>query len=80
MLFPMETDYLTWANKYNLRVKVGKCHSCGKEVITNIPFALSGYRGLKSEDHGCGDYYTWKTFKPIGEKEKLKWAKVSSTM
>jgi len=80
MIVPLEMDYLTWASKYNLRVKTGKCVKCERELITNIPFALKSYRGLKSEDHGCGEKYTWKTFKPTGVKEKEQWAIIASSM
>ncbi len=80
MLFPLETDYLTWANKYDIRVESGECSKCGNSVITNLPFAFEGYRGLKSEDHGCGEKYTWKTFVPVGEDEKSTWKNIASSM
>lgn len=69
MLIPLEQDYLTWASRYDLRVKTGQCPKCKKEIITNIPFALKGYRGLKSEDHGCGEEFTRKTMIPVDKKE-----------
>ncbi|PIK15111.1 hypothetical protein [Halobacteriovorax sp. JY17] len=80
MLFPLEQDYLNWTSKYNLRVKTGSCLCCGKEIVTDVPFALKGYRGLKSEDHGCGEEFTWKSFKPIGQKEKDTWDSLTISM
>ena len=74
LIIPVDQDPEEWAERYGLRIKKGNCSNCGLELITNIPFAFQGYRGLKSEDHGCGDKYTWKTFKPVKEKEKLEWA------
>ena len=72
MLFPQE-NIDKWVEKYGLRVQSGECSMCGKQVVTDIPFVFEGYRGLKSKDHGCGEKYTWKTFKPFKEKEKAEW-------
>lgn len=76
LLLPVE-DTEEWVEKYGLRIKTGNCHKCGVEIVTDIPFAFLGYRGLKSADHGCGDKFTWKTFKPVGEKEKAGWAEIA---
>lgn len=69
MIYPLEQDYLTWASQYDLRVRTGECPKCKKSIITNIPFALKGFRGLKSEDHGCGEEYTRKTMIPVEKAE-----------
>ncbi len=74
MLFPI-TDHEQWAKMYGLRIKKGKCLKCGIDVITDIPFILKGYRGLKSADHGCTEKYTHKTFKPYSDEEKERWDK-----
>lgn len=79
MIFPQE-DYLEWAKKYGLRIQEGECLKCGMKIITDIPFALGGYRGLKSKDHGCGQKYTWKTMKPVSEEEKKFWSELTKDM
>ena len=80
MLYPLEQDYLTWASRYNLRIATGSCPKCGLEILTNIPFALKGYRGLKSEDHGCGEKYTRKVLIAVDKTEKEFWAKIAQSM
>ena len=77
LIIPIDQDPVEWADKYKLRIKTGKCHKCEKEIITDIPFAFAGYRGLKSAEHGCGSKYTWKTFKPVKEKEIAEWAEIA---
>ena len=77
LIIPVDQDPQEWAEKYGLRIKEGECSKCGKKLITNIPFAFQGYRGLKSADHGCGDKYTWKTFVPVGEKERAEWGEIA---
>ncbi len=74
MIFPIE-NYIEWSDKYKIKVSVGKCPRCDEEVITNIPFALKGYRGLKSFDHGCGEKYTRKSMVAIGKEEIESWNK-----
>lgn len=80
MLIPLEKDYLTWATTYNIRIKTGICPKCQRRIITNIPFAMGGYRGLKSEDHGCGEKYTRKIAVPFSRDEKYYWSSVASKL
>jgi len=80
MMYPLEQDYLSWAIKYDIRVKSGCCPKCGQTIITNIPFAVKGYRGLKSDDHGCGEKYTRKVMVPVGKNELDFWCKIASAM
>ncbi|MDC1175567.1 hypothetical protein OAT67_09220 [Bacteriovoracaceae bacterium] len=80
MIFPLEQDYLSWSEKYNIRIKTAKCPKCGVDIITNIPFAIKGYRGLKSDDHGCGEKYTRKVIVPTSKDEKEFWSKIAGAM
>lgn len=73
MLFPLDTDYRIWAKRYGIGVGKYKCLKCGMDIITNIPFAIKGYRGLKSLDHGCGENYTRKVMTPVGKEEIDFW-------
>lgn len=73
MLFPVE-DYKEFAKKYDLRIKEGFCPKCKKPLITNIPFFIKGYVGLKSADDGCGETYTRKTMTAYSKDEKSFWA------
>ena len=75
MLLPQE-DYKEWAEKYGLRIKEAKCPKCKIDIITDIPFAIGGYRGLKSADHGCGENYTRKVMVPWSEAEKKFWCDI----
>ena len=70
-------DPKKWSEKYNIRPREGKCLKCGIEVVTDVPFAFKGYRGLKSKDHGCGEKYTRKVLVPTGREEKEKWANIA---
>ena len=80
MLFPLEQDYLTWASRYSIRIRSGNCEKCGVAIITNVPFAFQGYRGLKSDDHGCGEKYTRKIMVPVEKAEKEFWAPIAKSM
>lgn len=79
MIFPIE-DTLEWAQKYNLSVKVAKCPKCSIEIKTDIPFAITGYRGLKSPDHGCGETFTRKIMVAVDKEEIKYWASIAQTM
>jgi exosome complex RNA-binding protein Csl4 len=80
VLIPLEANYLIWANTHKIRVIKANCPKCHKDIITNIPFAIKGYRGLKSEDHGCGEKYTRKIAVPYSEEEKNYWATIALKM
>lgn len=80
MIIPIDLDYLKWAERYNIRIKVERCPKCNIEIITDIPFAISGYRGLKSKDHGCGEKYTRKTLVPIDKEETMFWKSITDSM
>lgn len=69
-----------WAEKYGIRAKEGFCPKCGLKIITDIPFAIKGYRGLKSADHGCGETYTRKVMVPSSDEEKKYWADIAGKM
>ena len=72
MLLPLEdADY--WAEKYNITKKYASCPKCGIEIVTDTPFAINGYRGLKSKDHGCGEKYTRKILVPVSKEEIEFW-------
>jgi len=72
MLQPIENP-VTWANKYGLEIKQANCPKCGILIITDVPFAVKGYRGLKSSDHGCGEMYCRKILTPVSEEEIEFW-------
>lgn len=80
MIFPLEVDYLTWSHRYRIKVSSGKCPKCDMKILTNVPFAIKGYRGLKSEDHGCGEKFTRKSLVPTSEKEISYWMKAASSL
>jgi hypothetical protein len=75
MLFPQE-DPEVWAQKYDLKIKHANCPKCKKEIVTDVPFAFKGYRGLKSRDHGCGGKYTRKILVPVSKEEIEYWTKI----
>ena len=79
MIFPLE-DYIEWADKYKIKIRISNCPKCGVEIITNIPFALKGYRGLKTPDHGCGEKYTRKVFVATDPEEKRFWFEIARAM
>jgi len=54
MLYDLCVTSKEWCKRYGLEVKKLPCPRCGKEIVADIPFAISGYRGLTSRSHGCG--------------------------
>ncbi len=69
-----------WAEKYGIRPKEAFCPRCNIKITTDIPFAIKGYRGLKSADHGCGEIYTRKVMVPTNEEEIKYWADFARKM
>lgn len=58
-------DHKEWARRYNIRILYGiKCPKCYCLIFLTVPFATKGYRGLMSEDHGCGERYIRKIAVP----------------
>jgi hypothetical protein len=55
-----------WALRYQLAATV-LCPKCGKDVPLTKPFAFKGWRGISSEDHGCGPNHQPSCARPIGE-------------
>lgn len=54
MIFP---DILTknWLLKYpSLTIEEGRCNSCGKPLLTTVPFIEHDYVGLVSPKCSCG--------------------------
>ena len=70
----------SWSDKYKLRIVKGQCPKCGVGIETTVPFAFQGYRGLKSEDHGCGEKYTRKIMVAVSKEEKDFWAVIAESM
>lgn len=56
-----------WAEAYGLEVKDAQCMKCKKMFPRDIPFAVKGFRGLMTEDHGCGKEYQSSVAMPVGE-------------
>lgn len=67
------TGTSSWNEMYNLPEEFDHCPRCGIKRIANIPFFTNGFRGLTSEDHGCGESYKLRVFRPTKEEEK-KWS------
>lgn len=65
-----------WAKKYDITEREGECPKCKIAIKTTIPFAIKGYRGLVSEDHGCGEKYTRKSMVPVDSEEIEFWNSV----
>lgn len=68
-----------WAERYGLTIEKKKCKKCGKMFLCNIPFAIKGYRGLQTKDHGCGKHYIASIATPVGEKKEF-WERVAGAI
>jgi hypothetical protein len=79
MIYP-QVSCEEWSKLYNIRVIEGSCPKCKADIVANIPFAMKGYRGLKSEDHGCGEKYTKKVLVPHSEEEKDFWKGIANSL
>ncbi|MCC7403867.1 MAG: hypothetical protein IT288_05660 [Bdellovibrionales bacterium] len=71
----VEVSLSTWCDKYGLTVEQEPCVKCGKLLVADVPVALSGYRGLKSQSHDCGKEYDHFVLVPIKEEE-TEWRKI----
>ena len=49
--------YLSWAKKYNIRIKEHECRNCKNKFLSTIPVSDKGMRGLRIPDHGCPEMY-----------------------
>lgn len=75
MLYP-DTELQEWLNLYNLEPQSKQCPSCNKMIITTVPVALKGYRGLQSPVHECGDEGVVTILIPVDKSLKDKWEAV----
>lgn len=63
-----------WAKRYDIEIEERPCGKCGKDFKPDVPVAMKHYRGMISEDRGCGQQFTHCVFVAISE-EKIKFWK-----
>lgn len=76
MIYP-KVNAKEWAEQYHLLTDSQDCPNCGVSCEFNIPFAISGYRGLEAEEcRGCGRKTGMSILTPYGEEKLAFWNKV----
>jgi hypothetical protein len=66
-VFYPQIDPVTWAKRYDLSIVPLNCPVCKKLVTPNVPFAIRGWRGLCTADHGCKANGAPSVARPVGE-------------
>lgn len=67
MILPT-TDAETWAKQYGLLIDERPCAKCQQLITATIPFAEGKIRGLRSEEHGCGEEYRLIVFRSMDKQ------------
>ncbi|AHI04972.1 hypothetical protein BDW_02320 [Bdellovibrio bacteriovorus W] len=70
MILPI-ADLEDWCKAYALTPKELQCSSCKRRIITSVPVAVSGYRGLMAECNDCKE--TLAIMKPVSKEKKDFW-------
>lgn len=55
-LYP-QVDAEAFAAMHKINLKPIKCPKCGQEFTPSVAFCTKAWRGLKCEEHGCGEDY-----------------------
>lgn len=70
MIFP-KVDPKSWAKLYDIEPRLVPCRGCGKVIPKTVPFADEKLRGLRTENHGCGDEFHQYTFVRVDKQGRL---------
>lgn len=70
MLYP-NTSVKEWSARYGIKSYSRPCVNCGAMQTTDIPYAMNGWRGLKSAVCSCGGGCDIDVAMPVGEGTEL---------
>lgn len=75
MIYP-DYDSKDWISKHNFPVKEYHCPKCAQTFLTTVPVITTGYVGIESPIHQCGDSFTKVILKPTAQNKKIFWSKI----